>query len=168
MENRPVISGTTEAIVKLASETGKSLTQTALDEFSGAIGRLARVAERGSGAFLLAAGAVFVILGTAFTSIPEVLLKADHTATGEPQLIALTVCGAILMLAGAASNLVAYKWRIDARALEQARDLESLRLQAELRETGIGAIVETDKLIAEQAKLPPRSPKNKPDIPDSF
>jgi hypothetical protein len=142
-------------ILKLATGAVDVVTEALAETITGIIGKFALIVEKGTGVFLLAAGAAFVCLGIAL---------AWQSKSNEPHSTALIVCGVLLMLAGAATNLIAFKWRLDAYTLDQSQRMEVLRLKVGLREVGIGAIVENSKIIGQQT-APPEEPPKAGEIP---
>jgi hypothetical protein len=60
--------------------------------------------------------------------------------------VTMVICGIFILIAGAATNLVMCKWRLDAEVVCQSQILEVLRLQVGLRESGIKGVVENSKV----------------------
>jgi hypothetical protein len=70
---------------------------------------------------------------------------------GAPQFIVLVVGGVIFVCLGSLIDVTVYRWRLDTYRNAQAYDQESMRLKVSLRQSGIQALAETNKVIGNVA-----------------
>ena len=180
-------------LTKKLSLTKKALeviTDTLSDQVAGVFGKFAQFAEKGTVAFLLAAGITFMVVGVGLSIRSESLLdkelnllierqsdsrrqptsdnqtvsgtlssQVSKPASGEVQTaqdpnklisyvpeIVLFLCGTLLMLAGAATSLISYKWRLTSYQMDQPYRLELLREEAKLKTTTIDAVSKAGQL----------------------
>lgn len=66
--------------------------------------------------------------------------------TGFAPTITLIVGGMILVLGGAATSLISYRWDLNAYSSAQAYNVENLRLQIQLRQAGLNAILKESEV----------------------
>jgi hypothetical protein len=185
-------------LTKKLSLTKKALeviTDTLSDQIAGVFGKFAQFAEKGTVAFLLAAGITFMVVGVGLSIRSESLLdkelnllmerqsesrrlptsdnqtgsgvaapQVSQSANGEGQTgqepktiisylpeVVLFLCGTLLMLSGAATSLISYKWRLTSYQLDQPYRLELLREEAKLKSTTIDAVSKAGELHAHNA-----------------
>jgi hypothetical protein len=188
---------TTELTKKLSlsKRALEVITDTLSDQIAGVFGKFAQFAEKGTVAFLLAAGITFMVVGVGLSFRSESLLDkelnllierqsqslrvptaASQTVSGNPANqvskpsngeeqtgqepkkiisfvpeVVLFLCGTLLMLAGAATSLISYKWRLTSYQLDQPYRLELLREEAKLKSTTIDAVSKVGQLQGQKA-----------------
>jgi hypothetical protein len=185
-------------LTKKLSLTKKALeviTDTLSDQVAGVFGKFAQFAEKGTVAFLLAAGITFMVVGVGLSIRSESLLDKElnllierqsesrrqptsdnqtvsgalssqvskpasaevQTAQDPSKLIShvpeivLFLCGTLLILAGAATSLISYKWRLTSYQMDQPYRLELLREEAKLKTTTIDAVSKAGQLQGQKA-----------------
>jgi hypothetical protein len=150
------------------------------DEITGAVGKFSLLAEKGTVIFLQAIGACLIILAivlawrseSIFEHIVQLVDQAMHQRSsidpgapknepsngtevklpfGAPQFIVLVVGGVIFVCLGSLIDVTVYKRRLDTYRNAQAYDQESLRMKISLRQSGIQALAETNKVIGNVA-----------------
>lgn len=171
------------------------ITDTLSDQIAGVFGKFAQFAEKGTVAFLLAAGITFMVVGVGLSIRSESLLdkelnllmerqsesrrlptsdnqptsgsvvpQVSKPANGEGQIeqeskkivsivpeVVLFLCGTLLLLSGAATSLISYKWRLTSYQLDQPYRLELLREEAKLKSTTIDAVSKAGELHGQKA-----------------
>ena len=81
---------------------------------------------------------------------------------GAPQFIVLVLGGVAFVCLGSVIDVVVYKWRLDTYRSAQAFDQESIKLKVSLRQSGIQALAETNKVIGNVSTDNPAESKMTP------